>query len=350
MENRENSLKAAASIGRVTRKLVRISEPAPQESACDVRPDPLPLIVTPTGGTRHLESWAAAHRTAIDDGLRRHGAVLLRRFHVGGIDAFRDVVNLLGGDVERYTYRSTPRTEIGNGVYTSTEYPAAKSIPFHNENSYATRWPRWLFFYCELPSLSGGETPIADSFRVFDRIPAEVRDRFIAKRVMYVRNYGEGVDLPWQEVFQTANRGEVERFCTEHDIQIEWGKGDRLRTRQVCQAIARHPDNGRIAWFNQAHLFHVSSLDADVRTALLDVFSEDELPRNALYGAGSPIPLDDLESVRRAYALESVQFAWEKEDLLVVDNIAVAHSRRPFTGPRKIRVAMTQSIGAEVVA
>jgi alpha-ketoglutarate-dependent taurine dioxygenase len=33
---------------------------------------------------------------------------------------------------------------------------------------------------------------------------------------------------------------------------------------------------------------------------------------------------------------ECVAFRWQKGDLLVIDNALVMHSRRPFTGPRRI--------------
>jgi len=41
----------------------------------------------------------------------------------------------------------------------------------------------------------GGETPIADSRKVFERIDPKIKEQFIQKKIMYVRNYGEGLDL-----------------------------------------------------------------------------------------------------------------------------------------------------------
>ncbi|MBW3655173.1 MAG: TauD/TfdA family dioxygenase, partial [Gemmatimonadetes bacterium] len=177
-----------------------------------------------------------------------------------------------------------------------------------------------------------------------DRIPAEIRDRFQEKRVMYVRNYGDGVDLPWQEVFQTTDRAVVEEFCRDEGIEVEWKGGDRLRTRQVCQAVARHPGSGRLLWFNPAHLCHVTSLDPEIREALLEAFAQDELPRNTLYGDGTPIGDEALAAIRAAFEAESVSFPWEREDVLLIDNMAVAHARGPYRGERKIRVGMTQPV------
>ncbi len=130
---------------------------------------------------------------------------------------------------------------------------------------------------------------MADSRRVFERISPATRSRFADKKVMYVRNYGEGIDLPWEEVFQTTDKSAVEEYCRSHNIAFEWKGDNRLKTSQVCQGVATHPVTGEMVWFNQAHLFHVSSLLPSVREVLLREFTEEELPRNTYYGDGSPI-------------------------------------------------------------
>lgn len=308
------------------------------------------LVARATTPGQDLAAWAAQNRPTVEDHLLRHGGILFRGFQVGGLPDFQRVISAVGGDLLEYRYRSTPRTEVTGKIYTSTEYPANQEIPLHNENSYSNSWPLKIFFFCELPSTTGGMTPIADSSRVYERIPPSVRDRFREKRVMYVRNYGGGADLPWQEVFQTQSPAEVEAFCRDHEISVEWLSEGRLRTRQVCQAVARHPKTGRMLWFNQAHLFHVSSLESEVREAMLEVFGQDELPRNTFYGDGSPIEEAVLEEIRRIYREEQVAFPWEQGDVLLLDNMAVAHGRTSYTGQRKIRVGMTELIDGAALA
>jgi len=299
----------------------------------------LPVVFRPAVEGLSLTQWAQDNIELIKGRLAKIGAVLLRGFRTPSIEEFEEFLNIAAGELVEYSYRSTPRAQVSGRIYTSTEYPAHQSIPLHNEMSYTRQWPMVLGFLCVQPAAEGGETPIADSRKVLARIDPEIRDRFARLKVRYVRNYGDDLDLSWQDVFQTSDPVAVEEFCRSAGIEWTWKAGERLRTEQVCQAVAIHPRTGEEVWFNQAHLFHVSSLETEVRQALLDTAPE-ELPRNTLYGDGSIIEDADLAQVRAAFESEAVVFQWERGDVLLVDNMLVAHGRQPYQGPRRIVVGM----------
>ncbi|HEX3130822.1 MAG TPA: amino acid adenylation domain-containing protein [Thermoanaerobaculia bacterium] len=309
----------------------------------------LPLIVEPEVRDVDLASWAAAHRGRIDEWLMAHGAVLFRGFFVesdvDSVDRFREVAAAVSPELLSYDDPTTPRTALGSKVYTSTEYPADQTIPHHNELSYNQAWPMRIFFYCVTAPESRGETPLADGRRVYERIDPAVRERFVSRGVMYVRSFGDGVGLPWQTVFQTSDRAEVEAYCRARGMTFEWREGNRLRTRHVRPAVARHPRTGETVWFNQANVHHPSSLPPALRESLLAVAADPDLPMdvNACYGDGTPIPDEDIAAVRRAYEEENVLFPWHRGDVLVADNMLVAHGRSPFSGPRRIVVLMAES-------
>jgi len=298
-------------------------------------------MLIPDHSDLSAQAWVQEHLELMTEWLEAHGALLLRGFNVTDADAFRQVVEATKGTLLNYTHRSTPRKSISEGIYSSTEYPADQHIPQHNEMSYTLSWPKRLFFYCAVKPGYEGQTPLADSKRMYQRLPADLIERFDRYGVMYVRNYGLGLDLSWQDVFQTEESSEVERYCTENGIQTEWLGGGRLRTRQVCQATIRDKHSGEGIWFNQAHLFHVSSLPPETERELRLEFCEIDLPRNTLFGDGTPIPAADLATIRAAYQQEELTFDWEVGDILIIDNEAMSHGRRPFKAPRSIMVAMT---------
>jgi alpha-ketoglutarate-dependent taurine dioxygenase len=283
--------------------------------------------------------WIAANRQAVLDKLQTAGAILFRDFDLLTIPDFEELLTRLSGELVEYSYRSTPRSQVSGKIYTSTAYPAHQTIALHNEMSYSRQWPMVIGFYCVEPSPEGGETPIADSRKVFAQIDPGVREEFIRKQVMYVRNYSDALDLPWREVFQTNSRAEVEKYCLEAGMDVQWNGDDGLRTSQVCQAVAEHPVTGEMVWFNQAHLFHVSSLDPAVRSSLQSGAGGDE-PRNAFFGDGSEIDEAALNHIRAVYDSEMMTFSWQRGDVLVLDNMLTAHGRKPYRGAREIVVGM----------
>ena len=308
----------------------------------DEREHALPFVVQAEPSNPSLVEWIASNRCELDAQLLKHGGMLFRGFGMESAGQLEEVIETVSGRLLDYTYRSTPRTIVSGKIYTSTEYPPHQTIPLHNENSYTRDWPMKIWFFSRICATSGGETPIADSRRVYQSIPREVRERFERKGVMYVRNYGSGFDLPWQEVFQTSDRADVEECCRRLEMHFEWLPNDRLRTRQVCQAVASHPVTGEIVWFNQAHLFHVSRLPAEVRDAMLTIFAEEDLPRNVYFGDGATIDSADLDLICAAYEHEKVAFQWEQGDVLLLDNMLTAHARNSFTGERQVVVGMAE--------
>ncbi|HEX8394957.1 MAG TPA: TauD/TfdA family dioxygenase [Longimicrobium sp.] len=325
------------------------SAPAPDDRVRTARLDgypAAPVVVSPAAPGLVLADWAGENRPWVEHTLHRAGAILFRGFGVDDVDEFQRFMLSASGELLPYTYRSSPRTQVKGNVYTSTEYPADQHIPFHTEMSYTRSWPMKIGFLSLIVAATGGETPIADSRRVYDRIPAPVREKFERLGVMYVRNYTPWMDLPWQNVFQAETREQVDEFCRENGIDAEWVEDDHLRTRQVCQGVALHPATGEKVWMNQAHLFHVTSQDPEVVEMLLED-GEENLPRNTYFGDGSPITAQELQAIRDAYAAEALVFPWQAGDALLLDNMLMAHARSPFTGARRVVVGMARAHTSE---
>ena len=306
----------------------------------------LPLVIRPAVEDVDLISWASENPGLIDESLLKHGAILFREFGLSSHAELERFAHITSQGLIDYSEPSSPRTEVAQKIYTSTDYPASQWIELHNEMSYSHNWPAKIYFFCATAAEAGGETPIAFSRKVLNLLDPKIVSDFARKKVMYLRNYGEGLGLSWQHVFNTTDKSVVEARCKRAGIEFEWRDNERLRTRQVHEALARHPKTAEELWFNQAHSFHVSALAPEVRQSLLSLFKEDDLPSNAFYGDGSRIEESVIKEICHAYREAAVCFAWQKGDLLMVDNMLVAHGRAPFTGPRRILVAMADKIEA----
>jgi alpha-ketoglutarate-dependent taurine dioxygenase len=147
-------------------------------------------------------------------------------------------------------------------------------------------------------------------------------------------------------VFQTSDKAAVEEYCRQAGIGVEWKEDNGLRTRQVRQAVARHPHTGEFVWFNHAAFFHVSTLEPSISAALLAQFDEQDLPSMSYYGDGAPFEPQVLAALREAYRQETVSFPWQRGDILMLDNMLAAHGRAPYEGPRKIVVGMAELISS----
>jgi alpha-ketoglutarate-dependent taurine dioxygenase len=340
---------SAPTLGAIRRKTIRLQE----DQLVTMRPmredRPLPLLCEPAAEGVSLQAWAGRNRALVDSKLHEHGAILFRGFPVATAAEFDQCISAMSGGALEYRFRASPRTQVAPGfhIYTSTDYPEDQKIFPHNEHSYSPVFPLRLFLWCDIAPGYKGETPIGDTREIFRAIDPAVKEKFARKKIMYVRNYGDGFGLPWQTVFQTEDRAQVEAYCSSVGIGVEWKADGRLRTRQVGPAIVKHPRTGEALWFNHATFFHVSTLPEQVRDALLADFGHDDLPQNTCYGDGSPIEPEVLEHLRSVYRNAMVEFPWQRGDVLMLDNMLAVHARNEFRGPRRILVSMAEAFNSK---
>jgi alpha-ketoglutarate-dependent taurine dioxygenase len=334
---------ALLRVGSVRRKPVSLrAEDLARHTIWPEFGDALHVFEAGARGIR-LVDWSTGRGEQIQELATRHGAVLFRGFSLADVQDFEKCVANMCGAALEYRFRASPRTEIGRNVYTATDYPAEQPIFPHNEHAYSPQCPTYLVFYCQTPPLEGGETPLGDNRWITNAIDPAVKEEFLRRGVLYVRNYGEGFGLPWQTVFQTEDHAEVERYCASIGVEAQWLSKARLRTRQTGPAMIRHPRTNELVWFNHATFFHVSTLPDGVRRSMLAEFAEEDLPTQTYYGDGQPIEADVLEHLRSVYRDAMRSFPWRANDVLFVDNILAVHARASFSGARRVLVAMGQA-------
>ncbi|BCJ69503.1 TauD/TfdA family dioxygenase [Polymorphospora rubra] len=241
-----------------------------------------------------LTEWGPDGLTEL---LLRHKALVFRGFGV--------LPDALGGLLDRllpnrlpYVHGNSPRSRVGDNIYTSTEYPQQVTISMHNELNYARRWPDRLAFYCEKAAEKGGATPVLDGALWLDVIDPEVREAF-AGGIRYVQNLhdGYGFGKSWQDTFETTDRAHVEAFLADAHAEWEW-HAEGLRVTQLRAATTVHPVTGTEVWFNQADQWHPAGLGDQASADLYDILEPDQFPQYVTFADGSPIPDAYVEHVR----------------------------------------------------
>ncbi len=323
---------------------------------------PLHVEVPPSGnggtGSERAIAWARRHRDWVFERMLRHGAVLVRGTGLRTAEDFEEFCGVFSSRLCEYTRGGGPRTRVRGNIYTSTDLPPGVVIPPHCEMAYAVNYPRRLLFFCMTPPRRGGETALVDMRRVFERLGEDVRDRFARRGVRYIENVPGRTLLSfgrtWQAMFETGDPEEVMRRCRELSIAATWRRNRTLHMVSTRPALMTHPETGETVWFNSVHLYHHSWSSEARRSGRYGLyavarlreayhgalFNPDEYRTHGLYGDGGPIPRREIEHIRDVLWREAVLVSWRQGDILLVDNLLVAHGRMPYRGPRKILAAL----------
>jgi alpha-ketoglutarate-dependent taurine dioxygenase len=291
-----------------------------------------------------LISWYKENEQYIDSKFLEHGAVLFRGFNINTPSAFTRLTRSIAPRLLDCFDENNLRTKITTGIYTSTEYPAEYQLSMHSEYAYSHKFPARLFFCCVIEPRVGGETPIADNRKILKELAPDLVEEFTHKKVKYLRNLhgGSGFGLSWQAAFQTTDQSAVEKYCREMFIDYEWRPDGGLRLQHTSASVITHPRTGERVWFNQAPQFHPSDYPMDVYKSLLDLYrgKESELPQTSRFGDDTPIDVSALKYIRETMFKQAIVFPWREGDVMMLDNILVCHGRMPFSGQRKILLAM----------
>ena len=309
------------------------------ESYLDSHPS-YPLVIRPNVANLVLTEWIRANQVLISEKLIQTGGILFRGFDAITAESAQTFASILSEQRLSYMDQSSPRSLVADKLYTSTDHPADQVINMHNELSYSYSWPMQIMFFCLQAAEAGGETPIADSRHTLSHLSEATQAQFRAKGIRYVRNLVEGMGLSWQEVYQTTDKTRVEDYCRKNDVQFEWKGEKHLKISWTRPAIHQHPLTGEWLWFNHGFFFNAHHLDPVIHAL---AGSEEMLPFNTYYGDGSPIESSVIEEIREAFERSKHAFAWQKGDIMLLDNMLMAHGRNAFAGSRKVLVAMNNA-------
>jgi alpha-ketoglutarate-dependent taurine dioxygenase len=311
-----------------------------------VREPGKPVIVnTPAFATMgEATAWLDSQRAAIQAELHRSGAVLLRGLPVSDAASFAEARDALIQERAGYKEKATPRTDFGEGVFSSTDLPAVQPIRLHNENSYTLDFPGVLLFGCVTAPAEGGATTVGDMREALRLLPADLAERFARAGWLLVRTYSELAGLPWYKTFATEDKAVAEAYCRENTVGYEWVDEETMRTRQRRSAIVTHPVTGEKVWFNHFAFWNSRTLDEDVREVLVETYGADSLPFNTYLGDGTALTDAEVDAINEVYDRVTVRETWQQGDVMLVDNILCAHGREAFAGDRKILVAMGEPV------
>ena len=151
-----------------------------------------PLILEPRTELSLPEwiEWLDHHYSELEHLLEKHQAILFRNFPISDAYSFHDMVEATHLPAMDYIGGAAVRKQFTSRVVSSNESPPSEIIPFHHEMAQTPHPPTHseffllhlrsirfifiVFFYCDLPAQTGGETPILSSTELYQRLLSDI--------------------------------------------------------------------------------------------------------------------------------------------------------------------------------
>ena len=303
-----------------------------------------------------------SNRSKIDAILYEHGGLLIHGFdHLRTAEDFERAILQVTPILRDYVGGTSPRVAVHGKILTATYVPPTWSIPLHQEMAYTRNPPDRITFFCERPATLGGHSTIGDMRIALDKINPTIRRKFDRLGLQLRRTLPSyqtlhlkpGVQKPWPEVFCVDERSAVESIVAAKGWRAKWLDGDTLQLWQdLLPAIRRHAMTGESLWCNQAHFFAPACMMAwaqeegriaDYEAIARARASNPEMLDGIFFGNGAPVPDDDALHVYRVLREIERPIPLRRGDLLLLDNLILAHGRTAFVGDRSILVALADN-------
>ncbi|CAK9153488.1 unnamed protein product, partial [Ilex paraguariensis] len=113
------------------------------------------------------------------------------------------------------------------------------------------------------------------------------------------------------------------------EVRLEWMENVVKTIMGPIPAIKFEKTRQRKIWFNSMVFAYAGWEDA-----------RNNPVKAVTFGDGSPLPGHIVYDCLKILDEESVAIPWQQGDILLVDNLAVLHSRRPFNPPRRILASL----------
>ena len=334
-----------------------------QYQQATIHPRSIPIVwqITHDNGANLVEicNWLIEQRPLIDKLLSSQGALLIRGFeNLQTAQDFEAAITAISPALRDYVGGTSPREKVHNNIMTATYVPPSWSIPLHQEMAYTKNPPDRIAFFCVKSAEVGGDSTLGDMQKITQKIAPEIKQKFQQHGLQLRRTLlsaatmanKPGVKKPWNEIFGTDNRAEIENIAKDKGWRIDWLNADTLHLwQEILPAIKKHPVGQQEVWFNQAHFFSPICM---VAWAKRDNRKEDyeqltkaqaehpELLDAVFYGNGEQVSDEEALYIAKILEESEIKVKMQKTDLLILDNTLVAHGRTAFSGEREILVAL----------
>ena len=239
---------------------------------------------------------------------KEHGALLLRGFSSDLEEFRRFAVDLCPIAVHN---DSRTRVKLGPQDIQSVSL-GTLAFPLHPELSREPWKPDTCFFYCINPPTSGGATTICDGVAIVRELPAELKQTMAGRRLKYT--LGARVE-ELQYWLGTSQPDEAALADPPPHCPYRFERVGSQLTRVFTRPLLHRP------MFTDELAFGNFLLFARFLRGRTFPLLDD----------GTPVPEEWLQTVKQVSDRLTVPIAWQRGDLLILDNSRFMHGRTAVT-------------------
>jgi len=352
----------------------------------------LPFVIEPAtaelGSVDFLQSFLSMHSNNIMHDIATYGAVLLRGFNITSTKEFeKTILTIDGMQGMRHFFMSEPGRELVDNLdyvfHTNSKIKTGGTLHlggFHNENYYSPDVPSYISFCCFNPAKLGGETGLIHMGSVYEKLDIALKEQlekktfFVSKWPLAViaNRYQIKLEIAKKACVDFGLRVENDNFIVMHKPSVFKHPviGKKIIQANLCaeipalnDAILNHFISDyvglkwmihKLAWkyvgyhrlrklsFMLPVLFHHPMKFFKMRKQVMQrikQYNSNTYPRiNSVFNA------DDIKTLAASMRDSYASFLWQKGDILLIDNLQVAHAGMPGKTnkkfPRKIRAML----------
>jgi alpha-ketoglutarate-dependent taurine dioxygenase len=308
--------------------------------------------------------------------LAEHGAVLLRGFNLlRPADFERIMLSIPGMYGMNQVLLSEPGRALVDGTnfvfHTNTEFKTGGSMlfgMFHTENYGVPDVPHYIAFHCQQPGTAGGETGLLNMAKLYADLPASLQERLEAQTCLVslyslsetatrygistddLREFCKRNDVPLTNLqgcpYISIYKPSVIQHPLTHDKSLLVGLGliPSLGQRVVAAFLR---DYAGLRWFPHRLFWSTPKLAALVSRRAYGRVTErrsinitGDLPPVAGRSLASLFTESDVDLLAVTMRQRYSSFPWQRGDVLIVDNLKMAHNGMAGYGKRDLKVMM----------
>lgn len=268
---------------------------------------------------------------------KRTGAILFRGFKSSIDDYIRfseqythQFSSYIGG---AFRFEVFDRKSINNNntVLSTTGGGQGFPLPLHGEMYYFNSRPGVVWFYCDVPPQTQGETTVCSGVELFRQLSPKTQQELRKMKIKFCRHFSKE---EWSFAFQTQNIDDVLRFCENDGTSIVVSDGEVIDTEYVCSPLAE-TQHGE-AYINSLMIIYYTEWAFEsgwIKNRFSNV--SQATPIWVRQEDGSKIPSEMMEEIKQVGQKVQTAISWQKGDMIMIDNKWIMHGRNDSDGSER---------------